>query len=448
MSEKEFSKDGNIPHVPEDNLHEDESGSGEEVQEAEVQEVERHPIETQSRDSGHDSPLDGAIGGSRDSGHDSPLEGAVGGVLNDVMNDARSNRRRIKSGKEDLFRKFFDKEYDQPLGAPILDRRRHLSQRQRVRKRHESEDSRLSDSNPLGCLQDAGTSSGPVLNQAGAIIGKNIPAEEIADFKRFGTEFGQSLPLIPREEGSDRSISSIETARIGDLYGGTFSRPPSDDSRGLSPGSSFPSFSSRPPTDASGNIKTSPPPDSDSPEGDKSLGAESSEGDKPSSTNFENSAEGKPVRQRRFGVVTEPVQIRSKSALAGYSCYAGESPEGDLPKRKTSKNMSVCSEPLPQRKISKDSSVDYEQMSLEDETIHYPELSHSLENDSCLPMPDLDPAAIESLRENLDGLAVSSDIVTDAVEPECQENGTDSEQDPATLSCTPDAEASQKSQTE
>lgn len=442
MSEKEFSNDGNIPHVPEE--HVPEEHEEDDVQDAEeVQEAERCPVETESLDSGHDSLLEHTVTGSQYSGHDPTLEGAVANVLDDAIREARQfDQRPIKSGKRALFRKFFDKEYDQPRGVPILSRQRHSAERQiteRVRRRHVSEDStdttdsRLSDPNPLGCLQYAGTSSGAILNQAGAIIGKKVQTEEIPDFKTFGTEYGQSLPPIPIEEGSEHSISSVETACIGDLYyAATPVRPSSDDSRGLSPGSSFPSFSSRPPTDASDYVVTYPPPGFHSP-----VGPESSEGDRPPSptTNAdpESSAQGKRVRQRRFGVVTRPVQIRSKSAHAGYSCYEGESSYSDL---KISRDMSVCSEPLPQRKISTGSSVDYEQRSLEDEDVNHPELSHSLERDSCLPMPDLDPADLESLRENLDALTVAPDIVTDAVEPndvlqETEE--TKSEQDPDSI---------------
>lgn len=453
MSEKEFSKEGNIPHVPEEHAPEEHdeaasSASGGE-QEAEVHEAELRPVETESRDSGHDSPLHHTVDGSRASGHDPALEGAVGGVLDDVLNDDRSNRRRIKSGKADIFRKFFDKEYDQPQGVPILYRQRHVAERQmteKERQRHlsaDSTDSRRSDPNPLGFLQYVGTSTRAILNQAGAILGKNDPKEEIDDFKRFGTEYGQSLPPIPTEEGSEHSISSVETGRIGDLYyAAPPARPPSDDSRGLSPGSSFPSFSSRPPTDTSDYVVTYPPPGYISPEGDRPLsptptGFEYSEGDKllspTTNADLECSAQGKRVRQRRFGVVSQPVQIRSKSAHASYSCYEGKS-DKDLLRRKISNDMSVCSEPLPQRKISKDSSdVDYEQMSLEDEPINYPESSHSLERDTCLPMPDLDPADLESLRENLDGLTAAPDIiVTNAVEPNAVLQETEREHDPDT----------------
>lgn len=374
-----------------------------------------------------------------------PLEGAVGGEVENpgmvklessqsvsILNRQATSldKKHLSAGKLDVFRKFFNQDdlefFTRPEG-----RRRHRAQRQR----HYSEGSCLQseprslDENPLRDLQVLEPEPELVLNQAGAIIG--ICRRE-SDYEPIRGENGF--------DDLDHSLGSAETAAIGEVYAGNFtpSRPSSSSSRGLSSGSSFPSFCSRAQT--SSDIAKVSLQDSGSSEGDGPASLLSAD--------FESLPPEKPIRQRRFGI-SQPitVPIRSKSALACFIDDADKSPSSaNKLERKLSKDASVCSEPLPTRKISKDSSVESsERISSEDEATSLPELSHSVESDSCEPARDKNQDTAENLQCSLDALRISAGIAAGTsadifpnIELETEES--ESEPDPiSVLSCSPDA---------
>lgn len=307
----------------------------------------------------------------------SPLVGAVGGQAIGEQNGASPNNdekfcrkcsdpdcRALYSGKEAVFNKFFGCK----VGCRCV-RSDHRTEHNADRQRSIPESNQgFSKKNPSGLLQTFDPRTGPVLNQAGAIVGVRLQKSK---------GHGQLVESGNNLAATGHSIGSSETVPIEDVYTGCFSPlvPCSDPSiKALSPGS-ISSSSPRAQSASDRYIRMlSPLPSSDS-------------------QDLENqpAAEALIVRRKRLLASSStyiPTPAGGDSDLAGsegsYSDDKG--PASKHPKFSKSHQPSPADS---DRNMHTDSPEPMSSLPSEEDTTSYSELAQSVESDDIQPIPDL-----------------------------------------------------------